>query len=193
MSGNAPHKITLEELVSLNENKSSYILLAGSYLSNKSQAEDIFQESLLYLLENHTTIEVQNVKWYFSRMILNKCLYHLRQTRNQSRIRENIKNAAILEENIRILSDITSDTTIFKTDFDGCIKECRQILPEQTFRIFLDAKVKGLTYKDIADLYGITQRHVTSEIQRALKVFRRVFKDYWFLFFFICDDIQNYL
>ena len=61
------HKITLQELVSLNENKSGYVLLAVSYVNDRAQAEDIFQESILYLLENRDTIEVENIKWYFSR------------------------------------------------------------------------------------------------------------------------------
>ena len=182
------HKITLQELVSLNENKSGYVLLAVSYLNDRAQAEDIFQESILYLLENRDTIEVENIKWYFSRVILNKCLYYLRQTRNQARIRDNIKNAAILAENINILSDRISDTTMFKADLDGCLEECRRVLPERTYRIFMDAKIKGLSYNDIANRYGITQRNVTSEMQRALAVFRKVFKDYWFLFIFICGQ-----
>lgn len=189
MAENTPHKITPEELVSLNENKSGYVLLAVSYLGDKAQAEDIFQESLLYLLENIATIQVQNIKWYFSRVILNKCVYHLRQTRNQARIRDDMKNAAILAENLSILSDRTSDTTIFRADLGGCIEECRRILPERTYQIFMDAKIRGLSYKDIAKLYGMTQRHVTSEMQRALAVFRTAFKDYWFLFFLVCDSL----
>ncbi len=191
MTAHYPHKITHEELVSLTENKSDYVLLAVSYLSDKAQAEDIFQESLLYLLENLATIEVQNIKWYFSRIILNKCAYHLRQTRNQARIRDNMKNAAILAENLSILSDRTSDTTIFRADLSGCLEECKRHLPEQTYRIFLDAKIKGLEYKDIAERYGITLRRVTSEMQRALTVFRTAFKDYWFLFFFIGGNLPD--
>lgn len=189
MTENSSHKITLQELASLNENRSGYVFLAVSYLNDTAQAEDIFQESLLYLLENRNSIEVENIKWYFSRVILNKCLYQLRQTRNQSRIRDNMKNDAILAENISILSDRISNTTMFNADLSACLEECRHILPERTYHIFLDAKVKGLTYKEISRLYGITQRHVTSEMQRALAVFRKVFRDYWFLFLFLCNNL----
>lgn len=182
MNGMSPHKITSEELLSLNESKSGYVLLALSYLNDRAQAEDIFQESLLYMLENMATIEVNDIRWYFSRVILNKCLYHLRQARNQARIRDNMKNAAIISENISILSDIASEVTVFNADLDGCLDECRRSLSPQAYDIFIDSKIGGLSYKDIAEKYGITMRRVTSEMQCALAVFRRVFRDYWFLF-----------
>lgn len=80
-----------------------------------------------------------------------------------------------------ILSDRESELTVFNADFAGCLEECRRSLSESTYRIFLDAKIKGLSYKDIAELYGISVRKVTSEMQKALAVFRRAFRDYWFL------------
>ncbi len=189
MTERAFHRITSEELMSLNRNKSSYVLLALSYLNDKEQAEDVFQESLLYLLENMSTIEVNNVRWYFSRVVLNKCLYHLRQTRNQARIRDNMKTSAIMAENISILSDIASEQTAFNADLSGCLEECRRILPKQTYDVFIDVKINGLSYKEIVEKYGISMRHVASEMQRALAVFRKVFKDYWFIFLLICGNL----
>lgn len=190
MTETSPHKITPEELVSLSENKSGYVLLALSYLNDRAQAEDIFQESLLYLLENAATIEVDNVKWYFTRIILNKCLYHLRQTFNQARIRDNMKNAAIMAENISILSDLESESTMFNADLSGCLDECRRQLSEQTYQIFIDAKLKGLSYKDLSEKYGLGQRRVTSEMQKALSVFRKAFKDYWLILLLIYGPLS---
>lgn len=142
------HKITPEELMKLYSDKSSFVLLAFSYLHDRDVAEDIFQESVLYILENRDTITVANARWYFSRVILNKCLYYLRQSSNRARIRDNIRDSAIMAENISILSDTASDMAAFNADLSGCLE----------------------------------QRRVATEMQRALVVFRRVFKDYWFLF-----------
>ena len=44
------HKITAEELMKLNSDKSSFVLLAFSYLHDHDVAEDIFQESILYII-----------------------------------------------------------------------------------------------------------------------------------------------
>ena len=41
------HKITPEELMKLYSDKSSFVLLAFSYLHDRDVAEDIFQESVL--------------------------------------------------------------------------------------------------------------------------------------------------
>ena len=177
-----PHKITPEELMKLNSGKSSFVLLAFSYLHDRDVAEDIFQESILYILENRDTITVANARWYFSRVILNKCLYYLRQSSNRARIRDNIRDSAIMAENISILSDTASDMAAFNADLSGCLEQCRRELPPLAYNIFIDAKIKGLSYKDIAEAHNVTQRRVATEMQRALVVFRRVFKDYWFLF-----------
>lgn len=176
------HKITAEELMKLNSDKSSFVLLAYSYLHDHDVAEDVFQESILYILENRDTISVNNARWYFSRVILNKCLYYLRQSSNRARIKDSIRDSVIMAENIKILSDKASDVAAFNADLSGCLKECRRELPQLAYNIFIDAKVRGLSHKDIADAYNITQRRVATEMQRALVVFRHVFKDYWFLF-----------
>lgn len=176
------HKITPEELMKLYSDKSSFVLLAFSYLHDRDVAEDIFQESVLYILENRDTITVANARWYFSRVILNKCLYYLRQSSNRARIRDNIRDSAIMAENISILSDTASDMAAFNADLSGCLEQCRRELPPLAYNIFIDAKIKGLSYKDIAEAHNVTQRRVATEMQRALVVLRRVFKDYWFLF-----------
>ena len=165
------HKITPEELMKLNSDKSSFVLLAFSYLHDRDVAEDIFQESILYILENRDTITVSNARWYFSRVILNR-----------ARIRDSIRDSAIMAENISILSDTASDMAAFNADLSGCLEQCRRELPPLAYNIFIDAKIKGLSYKDIAEAHNVTQRRVATEMQRALVVFRRVFKDYWFLF-----------
>lgn len=87
-----------------------------------------------------------------------------------------------MAENISILSDTASDMAAFNADLSGCLEQCRRELPPLAYNIFIDAKIKGLSYKDIAEAHNVTQRRVATEMQRALVVFRRVFKDYWFLF-----------
>ena len=150
------HKITPEELMKLYSDKSSFVLLAFSYLHDRDVAEDIFQESVLYILENRDTITVANARWYFSRVILNKCLYYLRQSSNRARIRDNIRDSAIMAENISILSDTASDMAAFNADLSGCLEQCRRELPTLAYNIFIDAKIKGLSYKDIAEAHNVT-------------------------------------
>ena len=158
------HKITAEELMKLNSDKSSFVLLAFSYLHDHDVAEDIFQESILYILENRDTISVNNARWYFSRVILNKCLYYLRQSSNRARIKDSIRDSVIMAENIKILSDKASDEAAFNADLSGCLEECRRELPQLAYNIFIDAKVRGLSHKDIAEAYNITQRRVATEM-----------------------------
>ena len=180
------HKITPEELMKLYSDKSSFVLLAFSYLHDRDVAEDIFQESVLYILENRDTITVANARWYFSRVILNKCLYYLRQSSNRARIRAervDLKGRTLMPAFIDAHSHLSHVADAMNyADLSGCLEQCRRELPPLAYNIFIDAKIKGLSYKDIAEAHNVTQRRVATEMQRALVVFRRVFKDYWFLF-----------
>ena len=65
----------------------------------------------------------------------------------------------------------------FISDLEDRIASCRQRLPDRSFEVFMASRVDGLTYKEIAEKFSISTRQVTSDIQRALVVFRSVFGD----------------
>ncbi len=60
----------------------------------------------------------------------------------------------------------------------------RRLLPELTYEIFTAKRLSGMSAKEIAKQFGITERRVNFEIQKASKVFRQVFRDYFVLFAF---------
>lgn len=172
------HGLTATEILDLHKNRSLYVALARSYLNDIEQAEDVFGESLLFMLENINKLQIINAKWYFSRIILNKCLYILRQQQNHNRIKNDIKISTIISENIDILSEKSSERMIFNADLIQMFSECRCKMTDKTYNIFIDAKLNGLSHKELAKIYKVTGRNITYEIQRATEIFRRVFRDY---------------
>ena len=51
-------------------------------------------------------------------------------------------------------------------------------MPELTRIVFMKSRDEGKTYAEIAKECGISQRQVTSEIQKALALLRTDLKDY---------------
>ena len=50
-------------------------------------------------------------------------------------------------------------------------------MPERRYDVFTASRIEGLTHKEIAERFSMTPRQVTTEIQRALEVFRSEFGD----------------
>lgn len=53
-----------------------------------------------------------------------------------------------------------------------------RVMPQVTRQVFELSRFYGKTYSEIAEALGISQRRVTSEMQRALAIMRNALKDY---------------
>ena len=51
-------------------------------------------------------------------------------------------------------------------------------MPQVTRQVFELSRFYGKTYSEIAEILGIPQRRVTSEMQRALSIMRNALRDY---------------
>ena len=173
-----PHQLTTEEIQSIYIDRPRYLMIARSYVRDADIAEDIFQDSLLFILENRSTLEIQNIRPYFTRMVISRCLNHLRQSSRQGEIRDTIRETILEFESIAINSGRSSDRIVLMTEMQDRLNECRKRLSPLCFNVFLASRLSGLSHKEIAEQYGITPRRVNTEIQKALEVFRGEFKDY---------------
>lgn len=170
--------ISSASLVSLYKERERFVLLALSFVRDRGTAEDLVQESLLYVLENQERIEDRNLPGYFSKVVMNKCLDLLRQTRRRGEIEGQIRNAALLDESIAILSGKVSEDAALQVDLSGRMEACRNALPALAFKVFMASRIGGMTHREIAAEFGISERRVNTEVQRALSVFRKEFQDY---------------
>lgn len=179
MTEGEAHTITREELTALSKTeRQRYIKLAFALVRDIETAKDIYQDSLLYILMNKENLKISNPRTYFAGIIRYKCLNYLRNTNRQEGIRNKMQDAAKLRANEKILSAYHECGINAKIDIDDMLKLCREQLPALTFDIFTANRFKGLSYTKIAQKYGISERKVVAEIQKALKIFRIIFKDY---------------
>lgn len=156
-----------------------FVRIADSYIHDAHTAEDIVDESFIRLWEKKDETYTDNWEAYTFRIIINRCLDHLKarsiRTSVQMEIHE-FRNRMQMYE-ITSLQGINPDR-IFAAEVKDLFWRCVRSMPEKTRNIFIASRFDGKTYSEIAADYGIPVRQVTSHIQYALKMLRRALKDY---------------
>ena len=136
-------------------------------------AEDIVQETFVRIWNNRSRLD--SSKSFFSliaKVSNNLCYDHFRHQKvkiqHQDRIpgiyKKNKKNPETEHE----LSDLKE--AIWNT--------VNNYLPDKCLEIFLLSRNEGKTNQEIADLLNISKRTVENQLYRALKILRKILKNY---------------
>lgn len=137
----------------------------------QEDAEEIVQEIMLWLWENRTELNIrQSVSQYLFKMTYNRTLNLITRKEIASRaetyfhsqyqeIPESINYYQIEELTLRI-------------------EEAIAALPESYRAAFIAHRFKGLSYKEIAEMYQVSPKTIDYRIQQALKILRIRLKDY---------------
>ena len=160
----------------LNQERVRFVRLAVRFVGDTEVAEDIVQDSMIDFVKIMDKKDISNVKAYFSTIVKNNCFHYLNNKKHSSFSLES--DSQLVIENIRILSEQIEDTTGQMDDIKKILDNCKDQLPELTVKVFAAKRLEGLSYKEIAKKFGISERRVNTEIQKAQKVFREEFKDY---------------
>ena len=171
--------ISFEELY--NDYKVRFERFAISYVQDRSVAEDIVTDSFIYWWEHRDRVGANNENHaaYILATIRNKCLNHLRALQVRLRSHNEIRQSQsrVVQENIRSL-ELCDPVHLFAGEIEDLVRQCLDEMPELTRRIFIDQRIKGKSYREIAVAYAISERRVETELARALAKLRRRLKDY---------------
>lgn len=162
-----------------NDSRRMFIRIANSYVHNLHTAEDITDDSFAKLWEKREEITTENYQAYLFRIIINKCLNHLKacQTQNSAHAEiSDIKSRMILHE-INSLKSCDPDA-LFATEIETLFWQCICKMPGITRNVFIASRFRNKTYFEIASDMDLSVRQVTSHIQHALKLLRNALKDY---------------
>ncbi|GEM_PF-567019 len=179
MNTGEPHKISIDDIILLNDERLRFVKIAQRYVGKRELAEDIYQDSIVKVLNRRNETEINDIRSYFLIIIKNRCLDHLKSRLNRDSLPPELKELAL--EDMKLLSESGADELSLYVDCPVLLDKVRESLPEMTYEIFTAKRLSGMSAKDIAREFGISERRVNFEIQRAQKVFRRVFRDYFIL------------
>ncbi|MBK8808363.1 MAG: RNA polymerase sigma-70 factor [Bacteroidales bacterium] len=138
---------------------------ASKYFEDSNDAEDIVQDSLIWIWENRNKLEITSLKTYLFSSVKNACLNKLKHLKVVNKHKE---TTAI---ELKLLELECDDTYSFDEveNIDQTIEDLLNTLPEQRKKIMKLRYIQGMTSKEIAAQENISQRTVETHLYKAIK------------------------
>ena len=134
-------------------------------------AEEIVQDSLLWIWENRENLFIEtSLSSYLFKMIYRKALNKLAHIDATQRA-----DTRFYEE----MQEMLQDTDLYQVEeLTQRIKNAIATLPESYREAFVMHRFRDMSYKEIAEILGVSPKTVDYRIQQALKQLRVDLKDY---------------
>ena len=150
---------------------------ASRYVSTED-AEEIVQDTMLWLFENHgTLIPEMSLKALLFMIVKNKALNKISHTKITTRIHQQI--AEKFSEQLDN-PDFYLENELMQM-FDDAIAK----LPGEFKETFMMSRINDMTHKEIAGKLGVSPQTVNYRIGQSIKILRRELKDYLPLILFL--------
>lgn len=171
------HIITIEEILSLHREKIRYTTLAYSYVRDYPTAEDIVSQCIFKLMQTKDTQYVSDARHLFATAVKNRCLNYLKRKRKECCFSQNGDSPERIDLEIERLSRHCSQEE-FRSDMESILNRCRHQMPDLTYEVFMAKRLDRMTYQEIGKAFNISRSRINFEIGRALKIFRKEFRDF---------------
>jgi RNA polymerase sigma-70 factor (ECF subfamily) len=153
-------------------------LFASQYI-NKEEAEEVVQETMLWLWENRTTlIEEMSLKSLLFMIVKNKSLNRISHNQIKSAVHQKIAKKFEAQFN-------DPDFYLYK-ELSDLLAHAIEKLPEGYRIAFEMNRLDAMSHKEIAQELNVSYQTVNYRISQALKILRTELKDYLpFLLFIV--------
>ncbi|MBL7915216.1 MAG: RNA polymerase sigma-70 factor [Bacteroidia bacterium] len=155
--------------------RSCYVPLcnyAAGIVSDKDEAEDIVQQTMITFWEKRETIEITtSVKLYLYRAVHNQALNKIRHDKVRQEYSKDVQN-------LGALASEAASTKIMQQEMQAKIAEAINQLPDQCRTVFQLSRFENLKYLEIANHLGISVKTVENHMGKALRLMRISLKDY---------------
>ena len=144
---------------------------SGHRFVDLEDAEEIVQDSLLWIWENRENLFIEtSLSSYLFKMIYRKALNKLAHIDATQRA-----DTRFYEE----MQEMLQDTDLYQVEeLTQRIKDAIATLPESYREAFVMHRFRDMSYKEIAEILGVSPKTVDYRIQQALKQLRVDLKDY---------------
>lgn len=151
------------------------LLIFASKFVNEELAKDFVQDCFYNLWQNRVKIDITTcLSAYLFIIIKNRCFKHLKEEKKRS-FQQNNYGLKLKEEELAFFSN--SEKSILEFDIKDRIDEVINRLPDKCREVFIESRLRGLSNKEVATQLNISLKAVEKHISKALKLFRKEFKD----------------
>lgn len=145
-------------------------LQANTFIHDIDKSQSIVQECFIDFWNNRETANsINNLPAYFTVMIRNRCIDHLRKMKLVENYHENLENE---------LQISNSEDLLLTREIEEQLLNALSLLPERSRIAFEYSRFENHTYKIIAQKMDISVKAVEALLSRALKILRKELKDY---------------
>jgi len=134
------------------------------YVKDKDLAQEIVQECFIRFWEKRSELEeVRKLSTFLSFMVRNRAIDFLRKEKAEKNVVESLQYQH---------QNDSADNLAISHEFEEIMMEAILKLPDRCREAFEYSRFEGLTYGQIADKMGISQKAVEALIGRSLKLLR---------------------
>ncbi len=143
-------------------------LYALGFVGNQAEAEDIVQDTFIYLWVNRAKISHMGSLYnYLSRAVKNSCIDRKLHKEVEQKYRR---------EMMAFGEEAGEDTENFEELYER-LQTVMESLPPKCKEIFILGCVEGLSYKDVAEQLGVSVNTVKTQVKVAYKKIKSEFGD----------------
>ena len=143
-------------------------LYALGFVGNRAEAEDIVQDTFIYLWVNRAKISHSgSIYAYLSRSVKNSCI--------DRKLHEEVKQR-YQREMMASGEEVSEDYESFEELYER-LQIVMDSLPPKCKEIFILGCVEGLSYKDVAEQLGVSVNTVKTQVKVAYKKIKSEFGD----------------
>ncbi len=140
------------------------------YVKDNDLAQEIVQECFIRFWEKRSELdEVRKLSTFLSFMVRNRAIDFLRKEKVQMTLVDSLQYQH---------QNDSADNLAISHEFEEILMEAILKLPDRCREAFEYSRFEGLTYGQIADKMGISQKAVEALIGRSLKLLRSDLIDY---------------
>lgn len=154
-----------------NEMKVSLASYAFRILFDQKEAEEVVHTTFCKLWDNRGKIEInESIKSYLYKSVYNNSISILRKKKQFGKYFELGLTDVYFN---KIVQDPNSEMRIVDSETRKIILEAINDLPEKCRNIFVSCKIDGLTYRQVAEKYNLSEKTVENQMSIALKRLRK--------------------
>lgn len=146
---------------------------AFGFVRDKSDAEDIVSEGMVWIWENRQKLKVNtSLRAYLYRFIHNRCVNFIEHKRVKNRYSEKV--IILHKDELHRVSEGSNHplNQMLAEETNRRISEAIESLPEQCKDIFKLSRYSGLKNKEIAEKLNLAETTIKKQISIALKKIR---------------------
>lgn len=174
------------------KNRKMFEKIAYFQIGNEEEAKDIVSKCFMSLWEHRNEIRKDNILSYMFVSVRNACMDYRRSDTTHRKVYENIrqKERGAMEYYSRAIESCDPNY-IFADEILTIVIDTLNSLPEMQREIFMKNRVDGLSYKETAELLGLTYKQVDKSIQNTVKKLRLALGEYLPFFILFLNQIRQ--